>query len=185
LLLTAQINRANLTEPRENAMSIRPSVLIQALPVLAAFCACGGVLHAEPSEKPVLPAVLTAKPLKVAAGDTEERKLLKALYNERQTITAGHWMVFLAGTEATNDQLLGSARRFLQAGLELYDKPKDKLDLLKQMATLSDKLDTEIDMRASLYKTKLLRDLDRARAREFKIELDLQTLRIKKASEKR
>jgi hypothetical protein len=78
-----------------------------------------------------LPALVSAKSLKVDPKDDELRKLLKARYNDAVGDAKAVYEDYVHG-RATYDKLYGSWQRVVQAGLELCDKPAQKVALLTQ-----------------------------------------------------
>ena len=83
------------------------------------------------------PALLSAKPLEEDPGDDALRKLLKARYNA--ALEEARWEYWFhkwapgAGVAMADDQEQGYGpwQRVLQAGLEVFDKPAEKVALLE------------------------------------------------------
>jgi hypothetical protein len=88
----------------------------------------------DPLERPgkgvvKLPVLLSGKPVKTDPGEDELRKLVKARYNEALGEAKGIYEQYLDG-RAEWEGVLSSCQRVVQAGLELCDKPADKVDVL-------------------------------------------------------
>lgn len=141
----------------------------------------------RPREFPKEPPILTAKPLQSAPGDDDLTKLLKALYNERLGLAVLHYENLVGGVENNTEALVDSARRLLRAGMEIYQRPQQKIDLLKQMLELSRKADMIMDWIGDPKANKTIaperRELERRKVREFKLELEIEMLRVKKAAD--
>jgi hypothetical protein len=168
---------------------VKPSLLLWALSLITAFSACAN-LGAKPSEKELeeIPAIITAKPLKEAPGDSESQKLLKALYNERLALLAGYFLDYRRGEWEKSTEVLHAARRLMRVGMELHDKSKDKIDLLKQLLEVSKKLETFTEHRAEMVPNPQTKDkyersleLERHKLREFNLEVEIEMLKVKKA----
>jgi hypothetical protein len=157
------------------------TVHLIAVMVFAALCAAESTLMAQVQQKPIdeLPSILKAKPLENAPADDELQRALKARYNERQMLTRAHYTGYLAGTEMVSGTL-DSARRLLNAGMELNESAPDRLKLLTQMREVCEKL--EAIMIANEVHTR--KPLEISRLREFQLEISIEVLRIKKAMSK-
>jgi hypothetical protein len=83
-----------------------------------------------------VPALLTGQPLKDDPKDDELRKLLKARYNEALVEKGGLYKMYRAG-QGSFGSFAEARQRLLQAGLELCDKPADKVALLTQFVKLT------------------------------------------------
>jgi len=156
--------------------------LLNRIALVISLLSIAGWVRAEPSEKEdrsLPPPILTAKPLETTPQDDEQQKLLKGLYNERQAITATYYKDYRHGKLATADPVLDCARRLLRTGMELYQSRADQLKLLKEMAELADRVEVN-----AIHYEELLGTLqsngqarfDRRKAREFKLEVELETL---------
>ena len=162
----------------------RPIVL-----ATVAFFACIFRLAAQPTGKaptefPAEPPLLTAKPLEGTPNDDDLRKLLKALYNERLAQTSRHYRNLRGGINLNTEALVDSARRLLSAGLEIHQGPKEKIDFVERMLELCNKGDMIADhIDGKKYATikPETRVLERHKLREFRLELQIEILRAKKA----
>lgn len=166
-------------------MVARTPLLNRAVLVTLVF-GCFGGLPAVPAEKDDLgpPPILTSKPLKEAAGDGEQQKLLKDLYNERLALTAAYYRKLREGRFASCDIVLDPARRLLRAGMELYPRPADKSTFLKQMLQLAERVEGNVKYygdRGGFYQGDAL-VFDVHKAHEFKLEVELEIVKAKKAA---
>jgi hypothetical protein len=170
-------------------MGPKHPLLAWVLALVAVFSACA-ILGAKPTEKQTeeVPAIITAKPLKEAPGDDELQKLLKGLYNERLALVAGEYWYYQTGRAGKVDELLDAARRLMRTGMELHDKSKDKIDLLTHFVELSNKVEMLLALRVGIGADKESKErfleLERQKLRAFKLEMEIQMLRVKKAGEK-
>jgi RNA polymerase sigma factor (sigma-70 family) len=78
-----------------------------------------------------LPKLLDAKPIRVDRQDDELQKLLKERYNEALAELSVCSQLYQVG-RIPYDQLVDAAKRLVTAGLELKDKPDEKVALLRQ-----------------------------------------------------
>jgi hypothetical protein len=124
------------------------------------------------------PPILTTNPLQFSRDDDEVRKKLKALYNQRVAITKELYVEYRSYKELKCDLLLNSARRLVRTGLEVYDKPEEQVDFLKQMMELPTRLAAVMDKRLRTA------PLDREKLGEFTAELEYEMAKAKKAAAK-
>jgi hypothetical protein len=127
-----------------------------------------------------LPALLTAKPLKEDPKDDELRKLLKARYNEAVGEVKGLYAMYTAG-RGTLDSFVEAGQRLVHAGLELYDKPADKVALLTQFVELTKEAEKIAQARldAAIVPITELR-----RARYQRLDAEIRLLRARREAEK-
>jgi hypothetical protein len=167
------------------------NVLLNRIALLIAFLSIAGWVRADLSEKEerrLPPPILTAKPLETTPKDDEQQKLLKALYNERQAITATYYKDYRQGRRENADPILDCARRLLRTGMELYQSREDQLKLLKEMAELADRVELNaihFEEQYGATQSNGLARFDSRKAREFKLEIELETLKLKKAAGKK
>jgi hypothetical protein len=156
-------------------MSVPKSFLKAMLMAAACWLGCRS-LEAKPDEEagPFPP----IRPIKAAAPDSELEKLLKAKYNAILAETEAYYTQHRQGKELVNRTVLDAANRLLRAGLEVYHRPEEKLKLLKEMADLSKRLAL---LAETLQTGPEAQVLQRNRAYQFKLEVEIQTLRVKKA----
>jgi hypothetical protein len=127
-----------------------------------------------------LPALLTAKPLTEDPKDDELRKLLKARYNEAVGEVKEiyeKWRLGRVIIEAFAD----AAQRLVQAGVELYDKPDEKVALLTQFVELTKE---SVKSAQTLYDAGKLAKADLHRARYQRLDAEIQLLRAKREADK-
>jgi hypothetical protein len=114
-------------------------VPISLLPAIISSSAGQDVPPKKPANEPEIkfPALLSAKPLKANPDDDTLQRLLKARYNE--ALEEARWEYWFhrwapgAGVAMADDQeqRYGPWQRVLQAGLEVFDKPAEKVALLQ------------------------------------------------------
>lgn len=134
----------------------------------------------EPPDDPQVkrPALLTAGPLKADPKDDELRKLLKARYNaalgelkdyyEAEDFASKHAVT----RRSSADDWYGTWQRLVYAGLELYDKPADRISLLTQYLEVTKGLETIAQARFDHGRTRI-GDLHRARFERLDAEIRL------------
>jgi hypothetical protein len=126
--------------------------------------------HADGPEQN-LPAFLTAKPIAEDPSDDELRKLLKARYNEAVGEVNALYAMYLAG-RSDMDLFADAGQRLVQAGLELYDNPSDKIALLTQYVELTKGLESLAQARHDAGQA-IISDLHRARYQRLTAEIQL------------
>jgi hypothetical protein len=146
--------------------------------IALAFFALAACLGAAPMayEAPLPPAIVLEKPQEIAPDDDESIRLLKMLYNERLDFTKSYYKAYAGPVEGSIDLVLNSARRLLSVGMELQPKPEQTIALLQKMQELAAKMDLLMGIgkrRGEGYNPQKLR--------EFKLEVELQLLKAKKA----
>jgi hypothetical protein len=127
-----------------------------------------------------LPHLLTAEPLKEDPRDDELRKLLKARYNEVVGEVKGLYQLYMAG-RGSIDIFAEAGQRLVQAGLELYDKPAEKVTLLTQYLELTKEVEKLAQARhdaGQVFVTEI------HRARYQRLDAEIQLLRAKREAEK-
>jgi hypothetical protein len=136
----------------------------------------------QPKEKPgepktKLPALLASNPLKADPADNELRRLLKARYNEAVSEAKAFYMEepFIDRID-TQDALYGRWQRVVQAGLELCDKPADKVTLLSQYVDVAKELEQETKSRCDAGRLPIYH-LHRARYQRLDAEIQLMRAR--------
>ena len=135
----------------------------------------------RPEEKP--PALLTAKPLQIDPKDDELRKLLKARYNEALAeAKANYEFEKLPVDRLVNfDDLYGRWQRLVQAGLELCDKPAEKVALLTQYVDLTKDLE---DAEQKRFDAGRVPEYALHRARYQRLDAEVQLLRAKREADR-
>ena len=123
--------------------------------------------------------ILRAKPLQDAPGDDELKKRVRALYNHRLAALADHYKYIQSGHENTNG-LVESGRRLVSVGLEIHQSPKEKIAFLNEiLAVLSERTISDVSIREN--ENERLAKYERDNFIEFKLEVEIEILRIKKA----
>jgi hypothetical protein len=128
---------------------------------------------------PKLPALLTAKPLKEDPKDDELRKLLKARYNAAVDEVATLYKMYLAG-RGNIDGFIDAGQRLVKAGLELHDKPADKIALLTQFVELAREAEKIAEARMGFSGTAA----EFYRVRYQRLDAEIQLLRAKREADK-
>jgi hypothetical protein len=125
------------------------------------------------------PALLTGQPLKEDSKDDELRKLQKARYNEALFEVEGLTKLYQLA-RASYDSLAEARQRLLQAGLELCDKPADKVALLTQFVER-----TRAAEKIAQARHEAGRGTESAlhRARYQRLDAEIQLLRAKRAAD--
>jgi len=95
---------------------------------------CAEQPAAQPPAK--LPAIIMARPMKPASGDDELRRLLIDRYNAVVSEMQARYREFLAGRSAI-DAFVDVAKRLVESGLEVYEKPAEQITLLEQFLELA------------------------------------------------
>ncbi len=136
---------------------------------------------AQPQVK--LPAILTAKPLQDDPKDDELRKLLKARYNEAVSELKAYYEEESLGVDRlyTLDELYKPWQRLVQAGLELCDKPAEKVALLTQYVEITKEAEKNHKARydAGRESIKYLH-----RARYERLDAEIQLLRANREADR-
>jgi hypothetical protein len=131
----------------------------------------------QPGEKP--PALLAAQPHKEDPQDDELRKLLKARYNEALAEAKTYYEDEKSPRDRLihYDDLYGRWQRLVQAGLELCDKPAEKVSLLTQYVEVNKDMERGIQERVDVG-----REVEYAlhRARYQRLDAEIQLLRAKR-----
>jgi len=148
--------------------------------VLAA-CASAVLTASEPTKQDshMLPAILAA-PLKPAAEGDQLQKAQRELYSARQELTRKLYVEYRAARPGARlEDLLDSTRRLMHTGVDANQGPKDKVEFLKQVQELADKIAVIVDARTTKPEEK---GLEFAKVREFKLEVELQLIMGKRAA---
>jgi hypothetical protein len=131
--------------------------------------------------KPKRPALLNYKPLKADAKDDELRKLQIDQFNAALGELKVEWEFIFGGKNLPSFGMLECASRFVQCGLELHDKPKDRIALLTdylEMAKLVEEVygggrEGEAAAGPGVHQ-----------ARYFRIDAEIQLLKAQRAADK-
>ncbi len=127
-----------------------------------------------------VPDLVTGQPFKEDPKDDELRKLLKARYNEALVEVEGLTRMYQMA-RASYDSVAEARQRLLQAGLELCEKPADKVALLTQFVESTK--ESEKLVRAHL---EAARGTESAihRLRYQRLDAEIQLLRAKREADK-
>jgi hypothetical protein len=131
---------------------------------------------------------LSAKPFKEEPKDDDLRKLLKAQYNEALGELKDYYELENAANRngvtlrGDPDDLYGPWQRLVRAGLELCDKPDEKIALLKQYLEMTKEAEKVAQQR---YDTGRVRIGALNRARYERLGAEVQLIRAKREADKR
>ena len=134
-----------------------------------------------------LPALLAAKPLKAGPQDDELRKLLKARYNEAVSEARDYYeLEHLASTsaiemDANEGYRYQALHRVMQAGLEVFEKPAEKVAFLKQYLEVLKAAEKRTQAKNDVGRNRL-GDLNRARYE--RLDAEIRLLRAKREADK-
>jgi hypothetical protein len=124
-----------------------------------------------------LPSLLTAKPVKEDPKDDELRKLLKARYNDAVGEMKVLSKMYREGRAGTDALLNEAGQRLVRAGLELYDKPAERVALLTQYVELTMLVEKVVQGRYDTGQP-VARELHRARYQ--RLDAEIRLLRAKR-----
>jgi len=146
-------------------------VSLALLVFLAGLSGRGVGADKEPEEK--TPKILTAKPLKPGPKDDELRRLLIERYNSAVTEMQGRHQEVLAG-KGTLEVFAVVGKRLVESGLELNEKPADRVTLLEQYLELMREIEK---INVSLFEAGRISKADLALARYLRIDAEIKLLR--------
>jgi hypothetical protein len=149
--------------------------------MLASYSAAQAPQPQPEKAKTKVPALLTGQPLKEEPKDDELRKLLKARYNEALADKETLSEVSKAG-RADYDLVVEARQRLLQAGLELCDKPTDKVALLTQFVEQTKAAEEFIEARKQAGRNTGSPTIHRLRYQ--RLDAEIQLLRAKREADK-
>ena len=119
------------------------------------------------------PALLEAKPLQPAAGDSKLQELLKERYNAALQELQDDMKLVRQG-RITEDFLFAAQKRLLEAGLELKGRPADRIAALKDHLELARRIELETGLRLQAGTTPAAKV---AQARYFRLDVEIRLLR--------
>lgn len=149
--------------------------------------------QAPPPQKPLaepelkLPAILSAKPLIKDRNDDAMRKLLKARYNEALSEARDYYTYQKFASEhgptlrSDPDHLYAMWQRVVHSGLELCDKPEEKVALLTAYLEVTRKAEKVEQER---YEAGRCRIGDVNRAKYERLDVEIRLLRAKREPDK-
>jgi hypothetical protein len=120
------------------------------------------------------------KPLEANAKDDELRKLQIERYNETLVELASLIELVLRGSK-TPERLFDAQKRFVQSGLEVFDKPEDRITLLTDYVAMAK--DAEKVFQAQLQAGRVAQ-ADAHLATYNRIDAEIQLLKAKRPAEK-
>lgn len=124
-------------------------------------------------------AILEMKPIAVSAKDDELRRLLKERFNAAiEEMRSVH--VIYEAELATFDLLLQSCERVRESGLELFDDPKDQIELLTNYVTLAKLYEAVVDLN---FRGDNEDAQKMSQAKYHRCDAEIRLLRAKKALE--
>lgn len=119
--------------------------------------------------------IFDAEFLKVESNDDDLRKLLKARYNEAISEVQQGYEQYEAG-RISFDSLFDSVERLTRSGLELYERPAEKVESLTRLLEFAKELEKVVQRKNELGAS-TERDLHRARFSRFDIEIQLTRMK--------
>ena len=121
------------------------------------------------------------KAVKVEAGDDELRRLLKERYNAAVGELHDRTKEFLAG-RGTLEYLFDAHRRLTRAGLEVYEKPADRVALLQKNLDQAKEVEKVNQAR---FDAGRIASQDLHRSRYFRLDAEIELLRARRAAGKK
>jgi hypothetical protein len=125
-------------------------------------------------------AMLNRKPLKAAEKDSELKKLLIARYNEHLAQLLEVNDLVQRGAKPP-DILMYPGAQFVQASLELMDKPADRIAIITEYVELAKVSERVFEAQ---HQAGLAVEADLHHARYLRIDAEIQLLRAKRMAEK-
>jgi hypothetical protein len=155
-----------------------PLSIVTTLFAVACLFLAPGVLSAhkaEPLPDEDGPALLKTKPLAANDKDDELHKLLKERFNAALKELQAKYQQVAAG-RASAESLADAGRRLMQAGLEVYDDPKDKITLMEKYVEVAKEAERIVDLQHQAGKVGVD---EMERARYFRADAEIALLRLK------
>jgi hypothetical protein len=164
----------------KSAIRLNPQLPLCLLIALVGYSSAQAAEQQKPPDQPEvkLPALLSAKPLKIDPKDDELRKLLKARYNEavseaRDCYEFEEFARKYGPSQLYDaDYLYGMWQRVVQSGLELCDTPAEKVALLTQYLEVTRKAEKYMQARYNAGRDRI-GALQRARYERLNAEIHL------------
>lgn len=157
-----------------------PSLLARTIVLLCLSLGAVAAQEERPAEKPRQAAILKAEPLAIDPRDDELGRLLKERYNAAVAELKGSLAMYEHG-RGNFAQIAHAGRRVLDAGVEIWTTPKDKLVLLASYVELA--VDNEKLAKAS-YNVGQGMQIDVDRATYERVSAQLMLVREKRAAER-
>jgi hypothetical protein len=173
----------------KSASRLNPWLSLCLLFALVGYASAQAAEQQKPPEQPEvkLPALLSAKPLKIHPKDDELRKLLKARYNEAVSEARDEYEYeevarkYGPSRVFDPDDLYGIWQRVVVSGLELCDTPAEKIALLTNYLEVTKEAEQIAQRR---YDAGKIRSSDLHRARYERLQAEIQLGRAKLAADK-
>jgi hypothetical protein len=136
----------------------------------------------DPKDDPPKPTkgILSYKPLKADPKDDELRKLQIERYNAALEELQALSQKVVNGSKSPGSYF-DAGKRVVESGLEIYDKPQDRITLLTDYVELAK--DTEKVFKAQLEAGRMAADVYH-QARYYRLDAEMQLLKAKRAAEK-
>jgi hypothetical protein len=151
-----------------------------AFPLLLAAQPVDGQQPGQAKKGLLKPALLSAKPLKAAPGDSELRKLRIARYNEALAEVGDDYRRVLQG-QGFPSELRDAVQRVVRAGLAVHDRPVDRAAFLTQALELAKNVER---MAEGFARTGQGRTADAHAARFVRLDVEIQLLKAKARADK-
>jgi hypothetical protein len=132
-------------------------------------------------DKDKLPAILRAKPVQPGPRDGALRKLLVARFNAAVAEVQSLHEEYTAGRIRV-DEMFDAARRGLDSGQELYERPADRLRLFEQSLEVAREVERIAEARHGGGKSPAS---ERERARYHRLDAEIRVLRNRQDPSKR
>jgi hypothetical protein len=113
--------------------------------------------------------------------DDDLRKLQIEKYN-RTLLELPSFVELVLGGKKPPERFFDAAKRFVEAGLEVFDKPEDRIALLEDYVALTKEAEKVFQTQLQ-FNTVLLADVHMATY--YRIDAEIQLLKAKRAAEKR
>lgn len=124
------------------------------------------------------PSILKAKPLEPVREDDELKSLMKLRYNAAVDVTREHWVKWWRAGSGCGT-LLGCARRVMQAGMDLKDNPKEKLEVALALLEFSEKLEAAVRSKGPMGVG--IDQLDIKEVLEFRVEVNIARTKLQQS----
>jgi hypothetical protein len=124
------------------------------------------------------PPIIHSKPLAIAPGEDPLQKLLKERYNEALMEVKLRYPTYLNSNKTNMDTILGAVHSLKQAGLDVFDRPADRIAFCEQLAQLAKYIQALVH--AKLTAQEMADHPDRHAANQLVLEMEIQLLKAKK-----
>jgi hypothetical protein len=148
--------------------------------VLVAFFSVSTCIFAQDERPLPLPKSFDRPLPKIGPGDDELRQLLVKRHEALTAELKACFEVYVAG-RALKDDMGELMPRWVASGLEVYDTPKQRLEVLKDYVDLTRTLEQLMDAK---FKVGVVGPREALRARAMSFDAQIQHLRLKRQIEK-